>query len=107
MSKKTSLMLKMIFIENIWFCVFAVVAIALLIASFLVPPRGVIDESVLKGVAEIFGFAALGTVILAIDKGIDARVRHGKTEVTIGDLNEAAKEINNEFEEIDRYGRPE
>lgn len=88
--------------ENVWFAIFSIVAITLLVASFLVPPMGIIDDSVLKGVAEIFGFAALGTVMRAIEKGIDAKIKHGNTEVTIGDLNNSAVEdIASEMEEYD------
>ena len=66
---------------------FSLVSVALIIASFLVPPTGVIDGSVLGAVGEIFAFAALGTVIKAIDKGVDAKVQHNNTSLTIGDLN--------------------
>lgn len=72
--------------KNVWFAVFSAVAIALLIASFLVPPMGVIDSSVIIATSEIFAFAALGTVIKAIDKGIDAKVQKGDTVVMVGDL---------------------
>lgn len=100
--KRTSTLLRMLFIENIWFCIFSAVAIALLVASFLVPPMGVIDNSVLKGVAEIFGFAALGTVILAINKGVDAKIQHNNTSVTIGDLVSSTEdELNREIEQYD------
>lgn len=48
---------------------------------------GLIDGSVLAAVGELFGFAALGTVIKAIDKGVDAQVQHNNTTITVGDLN--------------------
>lgn len=47
---------------------------------------GVIDGSVLGAVGEIFGFAALGTVVKAIDKGVDAQVQHNNTTITVGDI---------------------
>ena len=47
------------------------------------PPMGVIDGSVLTAVGEIFGFAALTTVWHAIDKGIDAKITHGSTEMNL------------------------
>jgi hypothetical protein len=74
-------------LHNGWFIFFSLVSVALIIASFLVPPTGVIDGSVLGAVGEIFAFAALGTVIKAIDKGVDAKVQHNNTSLTIGDLN--------------------
>ena len=68
---------------NTAFFVLTGIAIALVIASFLVPPTGVIDGSVLAAIGEIFAFAALGTVHRAIDKGVDASVTHRDTTVTI------------------------
>ena len=59
----------------------------LIIASFIVPPTGVIDPSVLAATGEIFAFAALGAVIKAIDKGVDAKVQRGNTTLVVGDLN--------------------
>lgn len=67
----------------------------MIIASWFVPPMAVIDSSVLASVGEIFGFAALGTVIKAIDKGVDAKVQHNNTSLTIGDLNK--DDTNEEF----------
>lgn len=68
-----------------WVCLS--ISIALVVAGFLVPPTGEIDGSVLTAVGELFGFATLEVVYIAIKKGIDANIRHGKTEVTIGDID--------------------
>ena len=73
--------------HNLWFLIFSIVAVGLLIASFIVPPTGVIDPSVLAATGELFAFAALGTVIKAIDKGVDAKVQRGNTTLVVGDLN--------------------
>lgn len=73
--------------HNLWFYIFSVVAVGLLIASFIVPPTGVIDPSVLAATGEIFAFAALGAVLKAIDKGVDAKVQRGNTTLVVGDLN--------------------
>lgn len=74
-------------LHNGWFIFFSLVAVGLIIASFFVPPLAVIDGSVLAAVGEIFAFAALGTAIKAMDKGLDARVQHRDTSITVGDLN--------------------
>lgn len=66
-----------------WFWFFSGVAIILLVISLFIPPTGVIDESVLKAVGEIFGFAALGTVLYAINRGVDARLAKGDTSIEI------------------------
>ena len=85
-------------LHNVWFIVFSLVAIGLIIGSFFVPPMGVIDGSVLAAVGEIFAFAALGTVIKAIDNGVDAKVQHNNTTLTIGDINkQETNDTNEEF----------
>lgn len=82
-----------------WVC-FTICA-GLIIAGFCVPPTGVIDGSVLKGVGELFAFPTLYTVSHAIDKGIDAKLKHGNTEVIIGDLNNETEVTVSEGEEVD------
>lgn len=72
--------------KNLPFHILTAFAVLLIVASFILPPMGVVDGSVLAAVGEIFAFASLGTVIAAIDKGVDAKVKHGDTELTIGDF---------------------
>lgn len=69
--------------SNTWFHILTGFSIILLIASWLAPPTGVIDSSVLAAIGEIFAFAALGTVIKAIDKGVDAKMTKGDTSIEI------------------------
>ncbi len=75
-----------IYNPSFWICLFC--SIALLVGGFFMPPAGQIDGSVLTGVGELFGFATLGVVLFAMKKGVDARIKHGKTEFTVGDLND-------------------
>ena len=70
--------------HNIPFWVCLSVSIALIVAGFCVPPMGLIDPSVLTAVGEMFGFAALYTLWLAIQKGATAKVNHGKTSLSVG-----------------------
>lgn len=86
--------------RNTWFYFFSGIAIILIIASWCVPPMGVIDGSVLAAVGEIFAFAALGAVIKAIDKGLDAKVTHGQTSVTIGQFDEDVAREAEEMNEL-------
>lgn len=51
------------------------VDVALLITSFLMPPQGVIDPSVLTGAALLFAFPTLYTAYECIQKGIAARYK--------------------------------
>ena len=78
--------------NNWWFYTLTAIAIILLVASWFVPPTGAIDGSVLKAVGELFAFAALGTLIKAIDKGLDAKVTHGDTSVMVGNINTEEEE---------------
>ena len=74
--------------DKVIFYICLVVALALLVASFVMPPTGVIDPSVLKAAAILLGFAALGIVGKNLSLGKDVTFSHGDTEVTIGDKDE-------------------
>ena len=81
-------------IKNPAFWVCLSLSIALIVAGFCVPPHGEIDGSVLTACGILFGFATLEVVHIAIRKGVDAKVRHGQTELTVGDLNKDKTEDN-------------
>lgn len=81
---------------NWWFYILSTIAILLLIASWCWPPTAVIDSSVLGGIAEIFAFAALGTVIKAIDQGHTATLTHGNTTLEIRKEEEGTEEDTQE-----------
>lgn len=69
--------------NNLFFWLFSFIGLLLIIVAFFTPPAAQIHQSVLYAVAEINGFAALGAVIKAIDKGSSATFHHNGTEVTI------------------------
>lgn len=64
-----------------WLCLFT--SIILLTISFLIPPTGQIDPSVLTAVGELFGFASLAVVIRAIGKGSDISLQKGDINLTL------------------------
>ena len=66
-----------------FFWVFSIISVCLMIAGFILPPLGVIDNSVLIGSGEINGLVALGAVIKAVDKGVNTSLKHNGTEVVI------------------------
>lgn len=68
---------------NIPFYILTGIAIVLLIVSFLLPPQGTIDPSVLQAAGEIFAFASLWTVLVAIESGGTAKIKHHDTEVEL------------------------
>lgn len=69
--------------SNLFFWLFSGIGILLIIIAFFIPPAAQIHQSVLIAVGEINGFAALGAVIKAIDKGVDATFQHNNTSVSI------------------------
>ena len=56
------------------------------IIAFFVPPKAEIHPSVLHLISWYFAFAALWSVFVAMIRGIDARIQHGKTSLTVGSL---------------------
>ena len=83
--------------NNGFFWLFSSIGLLLIIIAFFTPPAAQIHQSVLYAVAEINGFAALGAVIKAIDKGSSATFHHNGTELTINS-NEDEKEEEEEGE---------
>lgn len=74
--------------NNLFFWIFSIAALVLICAGFLFPPPGQIDNSVLVGAGEINGTIALGAVIKAIDRGVDATFQHNNTSLTITNKDE-------------------
>lgn len=63
-------------------------SIALLVTSFLLPPQGEIHSSVIAGVGELIGFAAIAEIVAALERGTKAKVTHNGTTVEIGESND-------------------
>ena len=64
-----------------WVCL--AISVTLLTVSFLLPPTGKIDPSVLRAVGEIFGFAVLYVVIEALQKGTDVTFHKDNIDITL------------------------
>lgn len=73
--------------NNLYFWIFGGLSALLIIVSFFIPPLAVIDGSVLAATGELFGFAALGAVVHAIDTGKTATIQHGSTSLTVKDID--------------------
>ena len=69
--------------SNLFFWLFSGIGLLLIIIAFFIPPAAYIEQSVLIAVGEINGFAALGAVIKALDKGSSATFHHNNTELII------------------------
>ena len=70
-------------IFNILILSIYVVAIGLIIASFILPSPGAIDETVLAAGGELFGFAGLLVVIYAIAHGKHAKIMKDQKSTSI------------------------
>ena len=75
---------------SFWVCL--LFSIGLLTASFIIPPTGKIDNSVIQSVGEIFAFAALYVVIEAIGRGSDIILKRGDTEVKMNNPDKVEDE---------------
>lgn len=69
--------------HNTWFAILTTTAIALIVASWFVPPMAVVDGSILAATGELLGFGALWTVVKAVDKGTPATMSHGSTTISV------------------------
>ena len=78
---------------NIPFFILGGVSLLLLIISWIAPPPMQVHESVLQAVAEIFGFASLWTIVIAVEKGTGASLRKGDVEVEIKEEHNQEKEV--------------
>lgn len=65
--------------------IFSLSSVGLFVASFIVPPMGVIDPSILKAVALLFAFGALAEAREAIREGLGVKITHGNTTLEVGD----------------------
>ena len=64
-----------------WVCL--TISVTLLTASFLLPPTGQIDSSVIGAVGELFGFVTLAVVIKALGKGTDVVLHRGDLDISL------------------------
>lgn len=69
--------------SNIWMRILSISSILLIIASFFVPPLGIIDGSILAAVGELESLGVLWIVMHAIEKGTSASFKKGDVEVDI------------------------
>lgn len=60
------------------------VSLGLIIGGFFVPPRGIIDGSILTSIGIIFLWPSLATLTKAIENGRVAKLNFGHNSVSIG-----------------------
>lgn len=68
-----------------WWKLLLLFNVVLVVVSFLLPPLGVIDGSVLTAVGEISGFSLLGMIPYYLKSGKNVTVAKGNTSINISD----------------------
>ena len=94
--KATFQVVRDVIIADIGFHVLTTISIFLIVTSFFIPPLGIIDPSVFVAVGELFGFAALWEMHVAVRKGMDAKISHHDTSIS---LHKKEKETEESEEE--------
>lgn len=69
----------------LWWRYLLLFNVILVVVSFLLPPLGVIDGSVLTAVGELSGFALLGMIPHYLKSGKNVTVAKGNTSINISD----------------------
>ena len=78
--------------SNIWLRILSISSIILIIASFFVPPLGIVDVSILAAVGELEALGVLWIVLRAVEKGTGASFKKGDVEVDILEKENKASE---------------
>lgn len=68
-----------------WICLFT--SILLLIGACFTPPLFIVDKSIIAAVGELAGFGALGALYKGLDRGVDAKLKHNNTEISLENPN--------------------
>ena len=84
--------LKETWLTNIRMRILSISSVLLIIASFFVPPLGIIDRSILAAVGELEGLSVLWIVLRAVEKGTAASFKKGDVEVDIKEKEDKASE---------------
>ena len=74
--------------EDIWLKILTITSVCLIISSFIVPPLGIIDGSVLAAVGELTGLGALWEFTKAMNKNIDAKVKIKEIELELNNKDD-------------------
>ena len=84
--------LKVAWLTNIWMRILSISSLLLIIASFFVPPLGIVDGSILAAVGELEALGVLWIVLRAVEKGTGASFKKGDVEVDIIEKEDKAGE---------------
>jgi hypothetical protein len=80
--------------REIAFCLCLIVSIGLFVGGFFVPPKGVIDGSILQATGILFGFATLAQIPVIISAAKSIKVQHGHTTIEATSKHKQPEEGN-------------
>lgn len=69
--------------EDLWLKILTITSILLIVGSFIVPPLGIIDGSVIAVVGELTGIGALWEFSKAMKRNVNAKVRIKEIELEL------------------------
>ena len=69
--------------SSVLFTITTLLAIALFVGGFFVPPMGVIDGSVLKAGGILLGFGSVAQLPELARRGADVTIQHGQTSLSV------------------------
>ena len=74
--------------KRIFFWITLMLSAALIVAGFLLPPLGIIDNSVLLAVGELGFFAVIAELPSYLESKKDIKISKGNTTITVADIND-------------------
>lgn len=80
-------------VTPVWYKLLLLFNAVLVSVSFLMPPRGVIDPSVLAAIGEIGGFALIGLIPYFLKHGATVKVKKGSSEIQVQKSDEPSVTI--------------
>lgn len=73
-----------------WTCL--ICSLLMMGISFALPPVGIVSSSSMAAASILWAYGALASFNAALDRGVDAKVKHGETELHI--INDDEKKEN-------------
>ena len=73
--------------SNCWLKILTLTSILFIFLGLLLPPVGVVDNSILIGIGELEGFAVIGETTRAIQSGHSAKIKIKEMEMEIKNNN--------------------
>ena len=92
--------------HRVAFWISFIISILLIIAGFICPPVAEVASSVLIACGILFGYAALGAAIKAIEDGKEVEIKNKDIKVTVGDAGEHFDNNHGHHGRYDDMDRP-